>query len=135
MATADAEFTKSFLALATAPGAKAKWKAVVNEFQFPRFELRSQMRCIVTERYKLARYFSVTDHHVPKDYDELLRRNDLELYDTLEDPEENHNLALYPEKNKAIIVALNDKLNTLIRSEVGQDMGQHLPGFDFFWAG
>jgi arylsulfatase A-like enzyme len=135
LATADAEFTKGFLALATASGAKAKWKAVVNEFQFPRFTLRSQMRGIVTERYKFARYFAVTDHHVPRDYEELLRRNDLELYDTHEDPEENHNLAQYPLENKAIILALNDKLNRLISAEVGQDMGQHLPGFDIFWAG
>ncbi|MFT7111453.1 MAG: arylsulfatase A-like enzyme [Porticoccaceae bacterium] len=135
LATADAEFTKGFLALATASGAKAKWQAVVNEFQFPRFELRSQMRGIVTGRYKFARYFAVTDHHFPEDFDELLRRNDLELYDTLEDPEENYNLAEHPQQHRALIIALNDKLNTLISTEVGQDMGQHLPGFEFFWNG
>jgi arylsulfatase A-like enzyme len=135
LATADADFTKGFLALATASGAKAKWKAVVNEFQFPRFNLRSQMRGIVTERYKFARYFSVTEHHVPRDFEELLRRNDLELYDTLEDPEENKNLAENPQEYKTIIVELNDKLNILIGKEVGQDMGQHLPGFEFFWDG
>jgi arylsulfatase A-like enzyme len=135
LATADAEFTKGFLALATASGSKAKWKAVVSEFQFPRFDLRSQMRGIVTDRYKFARYFSVTDHHVPGDFEELLRRNDLELYDTLEDPEENENLAENPQQHKALIVALNDKLNTLISREIGQDGGQHLPGFEFFWDG
>ncbi|MFT5482218.1 MAG: arylsulfatase A-like enzyme [Halieaceae bacterium] len=135
LATADAEFTRGFLALATASGAKAKWQAVVSEFQFPRFQLRSQMRGIVTGRYKFARYFALTDHHVPKDFDELLRRNDLELYDTLEDPEENENLAENPQPHRALIVALNDKLNTLISREVGQDTGQHLPGFEFFWDG
>ncbi|MFT4823434.1 MAG: arylsulfatase A-like enzyme [Halioglobus sp.] len=135
LATADAEFTRGFLALATASGAKAKWKAVVNEFQFPRFELRSQMRGIVTSRYKFARYFAVIDHHMPEDYDELLQRNDLELYDILEDPEENDNLAENPQQHRALIAALNDKLNTLISAEVGQDTGQHLPGFEFFWDG
>jgi arylsulfatase A-like enzyme len=135
LATADAEFFKGFLALATAPGAKAKWKAVVNEFQFPRFSLRSQMRGIVVGRYKFARYFAVNDHHTPKDYDELWRRNDLELYDTLEDPEENYNLAQNPRENRALIIALNDKLNTLIGIEVGRDAGQHLPGFEFLWDG
>jgi arylsulfatase len=135
LATADAEFTKGFLALATASGAKAKWQAVVSEFQFPRFELRSQMRGIVTSRYKFARYFAVTDHHVPEDFDTLLRRNDLELYDTLEDPGENENLAENPQQYKTLITALNDKLNILISREVGQDQGQHLPGFEFFWNG
>jgi arylsulfatase A-like enzyme len=135
LATADAEFTKGFIALATATGAKAKWQAVVSEFQFPRFSLRSQMRGIVTDRYKFARYFAVTDHHIPEDFDELLRRNDLELYDTVQDPEENDNLAEHPQQHRSLIIALNDKLNTLISSEVGQDTGQHLPGFDFLWDG
>jgi arylsulfatase A-like enzyme len=135
LATADAEFTKGFLVLATASGAKAKWKAVVSEFQFPRFSLRSQMRAIVYGRYKFARYFAVTDHHTPKDYNELLGRNDLELYDTWEDPDENYNLAQDASLHKPIIIALNDKLNALIRAEVGQDTGQHLPSFEFFWKG
>jgi arylsulfatase A-like enzyme len=135
LATADAEFTKGFLALATASGAKAKWKAAVNEFQFPRFSLRSQMRGIVAGRYKFARYFAVNDHHTPKDFEELLQRNDLELYDTLKDPGENDNLAENPQQHQTLIVAMNDKLNTLISREVGQDTGQHLPGFEFFWDG
>jgi arylsulfatase A-like enzyme len=135
LAAADAEFAKGFLAVATASGAKAKWQAVVSEFQFPRFDLRSQMRGIVTGRYKFARYFSVTDHHVPEDFDELLRRNDLELYDTLKDPEENQNLAENPLQYKTLITALNDQLNKLISREVGQDQGQHLPGFEFIWDG
>jgi arylsulfatase A-like enzyme len=135
LAAADSEFIKGFLSLVTASGAEAKWKALVNEFHFPRFDLRSQMRCIVDGRYKFARYFSVTDHHVPLDYDELVRRNDLELYDTWEDPEENHNLAEDVEQNKSLIVEMNKKLNALIANEVGEDLGQHLPGFDVFWRG
>lgn len=135
LATVDAEFTKGFLAVVTASGAGAKWEQMVNEFQFPRLELRSQMRGIVDGRYKFARYFSVTDHHVPRDYNELLRRNDLELYDIQEDPEENRNLAIDADRYRLVLTSLNDKLNLLIENEIGQDLGQHLPGLDFFWEG
>jgi arylsulfatase A-like enzyme len=135
LATADAEFAKGFLALSTATGATAKWQAMVNEFQFPRFHLRSQMRGIVSGRYKFARYFAVNDHHVPQDFAELLRRNDLELYDTQEDPEENHNLAARPLQHQKLITLLNNQLNTLISKEIGQDTGQHLPSFEFYWDG
>jgi arylsulfatase A-like enzyme len=135
LASADAEFTKGFLALTTASGVKKKLSALVDDFHFPRLSLRTQMRGIVDGRYKFARYFSVTDHHIPKDYDELLRRNDLELYDTWEDPEENHNLAEDVARHKAVVIVMNDKLNNLIRNEIGQDLGQHLPGFELFWNG
>ncbi|MFT6892092.1 MAG: arylsulfatase A-like enzyme [Halioglobus sp.] len=135
LASADAEFTKGFLALTTASGVKKKFSALVDDFHFPRLSLRTQMRGIVDGRYKFARYFSVTDHHIPKDYDELLRRNDLELYDTWEDPEENYNLAEDVARHKAVVIAMNDKLNNLIRNEIGQDLGQHLPGFELFWNG
>jgi arylsulfatase len=135
LASADAEFTKGFLALTTASGVKSKWSALVDGFHFPRLSLRTQMRGIVDGRYKFARYFAVTDHHMPEDYDELLRRNDLELYDTWDDPQENHNLAEDVGRHREVVIAMNDKLNNLIRNEIGQDLGQHLPGFEFFWNG
>src|SRR3546814_6936406 len=37
-------------------------------------------------RYKFARYFAPAQHHIPRDWDTLLRYNQLELYDTQVDP-------------------------------------------------
>jgi arylsulfatase len=39
-----------------------------------------------------------------------------------------HNLALDRVKNAELLLAMNAKLNSLIDSEVGEDVGQMLPG-------
>lgn len=78
-------------------------------------------------RYKLARYFAPSQHHTPKDWETLTRNNDLELYDTWEDPGEIINLASNP-AYKNIILRLNDMMNALIDHEVGVDDGREYPG-------
>jgi arylsulfatase len=60
--------------------------------------------------------------------EEIQRYNDIELYDTHSDPLEMDNLAVDDRKNGELILAMNDKLNTLIDTEVGEDRGQMLPG-------
>jgi len=79
-------------------------------------------------RYKFARYFRPAEHHIPSDWDTLLKHNELELYDTQADPDELVNLAREPEKQRALITALNARTNALIEREIGVDDGASLPG-------
>jgi arylsulfatase len=79
-------------------------------------------------RYKFGRYFRLTEHHQPRDWEILLAHNDLELYDTQADPDEIINLAFRPEEHKARILDLNAKVNALIESEIGLDNGSIYPG-------
>jgi arylsulfatase len=68
-------------------------------------------------------------------YSTILKYNEIELFDLQEDPKEMRNLALDPERNKKLILSMNEKLNTLIKEEIGEDVGQMLPdvpGID--WA-
>jgi arylsulfatase len=60
--------------------------------------------------------------------EDLLRLNDLELFDTRADPDEMVNLAAQPSRSGELILAMNDKLNRLIDAEVGEDRGQMMPG-------
>ena len=49
------------------------------------------------------------------------------LFDLKNDPEEMHNLAVAPERYADVITAMNDKLNALIKDEIGTDDGSYLP--------
>ena len=84
-------------------------------------------------RYKFARYFAPAQHHIPKDWDTLLKYNQLELYDTLNDPDEIVNLAAQPEQHKELILALNAKTNALIMEEIGFDDGREHVGPTFLY--
>jgi arylsulfatase A-like enzyme len=89
---------------------------------------RSLIRGIFDGRYKFGRYFRITEHHQPRDWESLLAHNDLELYDTQNDRDEIVNLAFRPEEHKALILELNAKVNALLDSEVGADDGAMYPG-------
>ncbi|MNL80515.1 hypothetical protein D3C87_2073930 [compost metagenome] len=39
-----------------------------------------------------------------------------------------NNLAMNGKQNRELVVAMNEKLNRLIETEVGEDRGQMLPG-------
>jgi len=95
---------------------------------FPSRHNHALFRGIHDGRYKFARYFKPAEHHKPRDWDTLTRHNELELYDTLSDPDELHNLAAQPEQNKALLMSLTAKTNDLIDIEIGADDGTEFPG-------
>lgn len=99
----------------------------------PRLDHPGFFRGVHEGRYKFARYFKPCEHHIPKDWETLLRHNELELYDTQADPDEIVNLAAKPEEHKELILALNTKTNALIMEEIGFDDGREQSGPDFLY--
>jgi arylsulfatase len=89
---------------------------------------RGAIRSVFDGRYQFTRYFSPKQHNRPTSIEELFELNDVELFDHQNDPNEVENLALDREKNADLIMAMNAKLNRLIDEEVGEDVGQMLPG-------
>ncbi len=101
----------------------------------PNLSKRGAIRSAFDGRYKLSRYFSPLEHHTPRSIEELYANNDVELFDLEKDPNEMNNLAMNPKSNGEILVGMNDLLNLLIETEVGEDVGQMLPsGADTNWA-
>jgi arylsulfatase len=101
-----------------------------NQGYRPDLTKRGAIRSVFDGRYKLNRYFSPQEHHTPRSLEELYASNDVELFDHESDPQEMRNLAADGQRNGDLLVAMNDKLNALIESEVGEDTGQMLPGGD-----
>lgn len=94
----------------------------------PDLSKRGAIRSVYDGRYKLNRYFAPQDHHVPRTIEQLFGHNDVELFDLKRDPLETKNLAVDRRKYGDLMLAMNDKLNLLIEQEVGDDIGQMLPG-------
>jgi arylsulfatase A-like enzyme len=78
-------------------------------------------------RYKFARYYAPANFNTPETLEQILRNNDLQLFDLTNDPLETHNLAFDPEKNKDLILRMNALLNELMAKEVGKNDGGFLP--------
>jgi arylsulfatase len=77
-------------------------------------------------RYKIGRFYAPTAINTPNTLDELLRNNDVQVFDLQSDPGETHNLALEPEKNRETILRMNALMNTLIAKEIGANDGRYL---------
>ncbi len=94
----------------------------------PNLGNRGAIRSVFDGRYKLNRYFSPQEHHTPRSVEELFSGNDVEMFDIKVDPHEMNNLAMNRRANGDLLIAMNEKLNALIEFEVGEDIGQMLPG-------
>jgi arylsulfatase len=124
-ATIDGEFLEKASELVRQPGGAEKLKQGALR---PNLTKRGAIRSVFDGRYQFTRYFSPKQHNRPTSMEELLKLNDLELFDHQNDPHELDNLAMDPQKNAQLILAMNEKLNKLIDAEVGEDAGQMLPG-------
>jgi arylsulfatase A-like enzyme len=125
----DGAFMDKVVALMTQPDGKAKLTAAVKEGGLrPDLGKRGAIRGVFDGRYQFTRYFSPRQHNRPTSLERLFELNDVELFDLERDPNELDNLALDRVKHGELLVAMNDKLNRLIDSEVGEDVGQMLPG-------
>jgi arylsulfatase len=107
------------------PDGKAKLKEAGIK---PDLGKRGAIRSVFDGRYQLTRYFSPKQHNRPASVDKLLENNDVELFDLESDPHELDNLSLDPRKHADLLAAMNTKLNKLLDAEVGEDVGQMLPG-------
>lgn len=124
-ASLDGSFLQKASALLAQPGGAAKIK---ESGLRPDLSKRGAIRSVFDGRYQFTRYFSPKQHNRPTSIDELFALNDVELFDLQNDPDEVDNLAQDPVKNAALLLMMNDKLNRLIDEEVGEDVGQMLPG-------
>jgi len=100
-----------------------KAKSLISSIRDSHFDARHVMRGIYDGRYKFIRYHAVNEHNQPDTIDDLYRDNDVALYDLWEDPDEMDNLANRdnPNHDEKLIASMNDKLNTLIQAELGDD--------------
>lgn len=101
-------------------------KMTLDDMPRPDMKKRSNIRTVFDGRYKYSRYFNSQDHNRPTTIEDIMMANDVELFDTETDPNEVKNLAM-DKKNQELLLAMNDKLNRLVDSEVGKDDGSHLP--------
>jgi arylsulfatase len=92
-----------------------------------KLDKRGFLSFVFDGRYKFARYYAPTAFNTPQTLEEILKNNDVQLFDLESDPEEMHNLALEPDKNQATILRMNGLLNELMTKEVGVNDGRFLP--------
>jgi arylsulfatase len=93
----------------------------------PDFSKRGAIRSIFDGRYRFTRYFAPNEHHRPETFDDLIARNDLELFDLELDPDETTNLAEDPVQAQDLILQMNTLMNRTLDEEVGIDDGSFLP--------
>ncbi|MEO1641950.1 MAG: sulfatase-like hydrolase/transferase [Pseudomonadota bacterium] len=131
--TLDVDFAKKTLARRGAKIGDQDFNSADYEAGWvPDLSARGFIRGLITDDFKFARYFSPRDHHKPVDFDDLISRNDLELYDLEEDLGETRNLMSSGSVSRDLVLSLNDKLNILIEDEVGPDDGRDLSGPTFY---
>jgi arylsulfatase len=91
-----------------------------------KLDKRGLLSFVFDGRYKFGRYYAPTDFNTPRTLEEITANNDVQLFDLQNDPEEMHNLAAEPEKNRETILRMNELLNDMIAKEVGVNDGRFL---------
>jgi arylsulfatase len=125
----DGDFLAKAVGVLQQPDGKAKLKEMAQSgVMKPDLTKRGAIRSVFDGRYQFTRYFSPRQHNRPASVDELFKLNDVELFDLEKDPLERINLALDRDKHRELLEAMNAKLNALVDKEVGEDVGQMLPG-------
>jgi arylsulfatase A-like enzyme len=125
----DGDFLERVVGVLQQPDGKAKLKEVVKAGAMrPDLTKRGAIRSVFDGRYQFTRYFSPKQHNRPATLEMLFRLNDVELFDLENEPLERNNLALDRNKHRDLLETMNAKLNALIDREVGEDVGQMLPG-------
>jgi arylsulfatase A-like enzyme len=77
-------------------------------------------------RYKFARYYAPNHFNTPRTLPEIVKSNDIELFDLQNDPHETRNMATEPTQHEALIMRMNGLLNDLMAKEVGVNDGRFL---------
>jgi arylsulfatase len=105
------------------------FKGMLDEIGVPNLEKREVFRCVFDGRYKLVRYFGLGHYNLPLSVERLQADNDIALYDLLLDPEEMDNLAnpTNPKYSEELLSTMNQKLNALIDTEIGEDKALFTP--------
>jgi hypothetical protein len=116
------------------PGTSGRQKLAWMQQYEPDFNQRCGVRSVFDGRYRFSRYFAPLQFNTPETYEDLVARNDLELYDLEADPHEIRNLASGPGAARDLVMAMNEKLNARLAEEVGQDDGAFLPLRDGRWV-
>lgn len=125
----DPAFTRATIETdAGTPQVAALRVGLATGHMFPRRDHPALFRGIHDGRYKFARYFRPDDHHQPNTWEALVSRNELELYDIRDDPDELVNLAADPDSHRDLLLALARRTNELVAQEVGTDTGAEYPG-------
>jgi arylsulfatase len=88
---------------------------------------RGFMSFVFDGQYKFVRYYAPANFNTPTTLEQIMRDNDVQLFDLKSDPLEKSNLALDPDKNKDLILRMNALLNELLAHEVGRNDGGFLP--------
>jgi len=91
-----------------------------------KLDKRGLLSFVFDGRYKFGRYYAPTGFNTPRTLEEITANNDVQLFDLQNDPEEMHNLADEPEKNRETILRMNALLNDMIAKEVGLNDGRVL---------
>lgn len=119
---------KTFCTECLTTGSGAAAKSAINLASLkPHLGKRGFLTFAFDGRYKFARYYAPDDFNTPQTLRELFQNNDVQLFDLENDPDEMHNLALDPEKNKDTLLRMNSLLNSLMAKEAGPNDGGFLP--------